>query len=151
MLLDKAPKGIYWEVIQAVSHLEGVTRPHNIRIRNIGSETLVDMHIEVPRTFTHDRAHRVATSVEEKIERMLPNSKVLVHVDATESVNETIFDKIRLIAAETEGIRNVHSLHVSKIMSPLSALPGSSLDSSQKRFIRCCVKCRGEKVSILYY
>jgi cation diffusion facilitator family transporter len=134
VLLDKAPKGIYWEVIQAVSHLEGVTRPHNIRIRNIGSETLVELHIEVPRTFTHDRAHRVATSVEQKIERVLPNSKALVHVDATESVNETIFDKIRLIAAETEGIRNVHSLHVSKIISPFSASPVSSLDSSQKRY-----------------
>lgn len=133
VLLDKAPNGIYREVIQAVSDLEGVTRPHNIRIRNIGSETLVEMHIEVPRTFTHDRAHRIATSVEQKIEHILPSSKVLVHVDATESTNETIFDKIRLIAAETEGIRNVHSLHLSRISSPLSALTGSSLDS-QKRY-----------------
>lgn len=133
VLLDKAPNGIYREVIQAVSDLEGVTRPHNIRIRNIGSETLVEMHIEVPRTFTHDRAHRIATSVEQKIEHILPSSKVLVHVDATESKNETIFDKIRLIAAETEGIRNVHSLHLSRISSPLSALTSSSLDS-QKRY-----------------
>lgn len=122
VLLDKAPKGIYRQVIQAVSDLEGVTRPHNIRIRNIGSETLVEMHIEVSRTFTHERAHRVATAVEQKIESILPSSKVLVHVDATESANETIFDKIRLIAAETEGIRNVHSLHVSRISSPLLAV-----------------------------
>jgi cation diffusion facilitator family transporter len=134
VLLDKAPKGIYWEVIQAVSDLEAVTRPHNIRIRNIGTETLVEMHIEVPRTFTHDRAHRVATSVEQKIEHILPSSKVLVHVDATESVNETIFDKIRLVAAETEGIRNVHSLHVSRISSPFSSLPGSSLGSPQNQY-----------------
>ena len=133
VLLDKAPKGIYREVIQAVSDLEGVTRPHNIRIRNMGSETLVEMHIEVPRTFTHDRAHRVATSVEQKIEHILPGSKVLVHVDATESAHETIFDKIRLIAAETEGIRNVHSLHVSRISSSLSTLAGSSLDTPQKQ------------------
>ena len=134
VLLDKAPKGIYREVIQAVSDLEGVTRPHNIRIRNMGSETLVEMHIDVPRTFTHDRAHRVATSVEQKIEHILPGSKVLVHVDATESAHETIFDKIRLIAAETEGIRNVHSLHVSRISSSLSTLTGSSLDTPQKQY-----------------
>lgn len=134
VLLDKAPKGIYLEVIHAVSDLEGVTKPHNIRIRNIGSETLVEMHIEVPRTFTHDRAHRIATSVEQKIEHILPRSRVLVHVDASESVNETIFDKIRLIAAETEGIRNIHSLHVSKISSPFSTLSGSSLGSPRKRY-----------------
>ena len=133
--MDKAPKGIYRQVIQAVSDLEGVTRPHNIRIRNIGSETLVEMHIEVPRTFTHERAHRVATAVEQKIENILPSSKVLVHVDATESANETIFDKIRLIAAETEGIRNVHSLHVSRISSPLLASTGSSLSSPPQKIL----------------
>lgn len=134
VLLDKAPKGIYQEVIGAVSDLEGVTRPHDIRIRNIGSETFVEMHIEVPRTFTHDRAHRVATSVEQRIEHILPNSKVLVHVDATESVSETIFDKIRLIAAETEGIRNVHSLYVSRIYFPISAFAGFSLNSPKKQY-----------------
>jgi cation diffusion facilitator family transporter len=134
VLLDKAPKGIYQEVIRAVSDLEGVTRPHNIRIRNIGSETLVEMHIEVPRTFTHDRAHRMATSVEQKIVHILPNSKVLVHVDATESANETIFDKVRLIAAETDGIRNVHSLYVSRISFPLSALASFSPESPKNRF-----------------
>jgi len=145
VLLDKAPKGIYRQVIQAVSDLEGVTRPHNIRIRNIGSETLVEMHIEVPRTFTHDRAHRVATSVEQKIENILPSSKVLVHVDATESANETIFDKIRLIAAETEGIRNVHSLHVSKISSPLSALAGTSLAFYQQQYYNAALKVEETK------
>jgi cation diffusion facilitator family transporter len=134
VLLDKAPDGIYREVIKAVSDLEGVTRPHNIRIRNIGSETLVEMHIEVPRTFTHSRAHRVATSVEQKIQHILPSSKVLVHVDATESANETIFDKVRLIAAETEGIKNVHSIHISRIFSSLPVLVGSSPDTAQKQY-----------------
>jgi divalent metal cation (Fe/Co/Zn/Cd) transporter len=81
------------------------------------AQTFVDMHIEVPRTYTHDRAHRVATAVEEKVRKTLPNSDVLVHVDATESSSETIRDRIRLIAAETEGIRNVHSIYLSKISS----------------------------------
>ena len=49
----------------------------------------MDMHIEVPRTYTHGKAHRVATAVEEKV-RNLPNSDVLVHVDAIESSGETI-------------------------------------------------------------
>lgn len=145
VLLDKAPDGIYREVIEAVSDLEGMTRPHNIRIRNIGSETLVEMHIEVPRTFTHDRAHRVATSVEQKIEHILPSSQVLVHVDATESAHETIFDKVRLIAAETEGIRNVHSIHISRISSSLPTLADSSLDSPQKRYYTASLNVEEKK------
>jgi len=116
VLLDRAPLGVYHQVVESVSGLEGVNRPHDIRIRKMGPETLIDMHIEVPRTFTHDRAHRVATTVEEKVRQILPNSDVLVHVDATEYSNETIVDRIRLIAAETDGIRNVHSIYMSKIV-----------------------------------
>lgn len=117
VLLDKAPKGAQQQILETVSGLEGVDRAHNVRIRNVGSETFVDMHIEVPRTYTHDRAHRVATAVEERIKESFPNSDVLVHVDATESSGETITDRIRLIAAETEGIRNVHSIYLSGIPS----------------------------------
>jgi divalent metal cation (Fe/Co/Zn/Cd) transporter len=83
----------------------------------MGSETLVDMHIEVPRTLTHDKAHRVATAVEDRVRDALPNSDVLVHVDAIETASETITDRIRLIAAETEGIKNVHSIYLSTISS----------------------------------
>jgi divalent metal cation (Fe/Co/Zn/Cd) transporter len=81
----------------------------------MGSETLVDMHIEVPRTLTHDKAHRVATAVEDRVRSALPNSDVLVHVDAIETAGETITDRVRLIAAETEGIKNVHSIYLSII------------------------------------
>jgi cation diffusion facilitator family transporter len=117
VLLDKAPKGINQQIVETVSGLEGVNKAHNLRVRKVGSETFVDMHIEVPRTYTHDRAHRVATSVEEKVRKTLPNSDVLVHVDATESSSETITDRIRLLAAEIEGIRNVHSIYLSHIPS----------------------------------
>jgi cation diffusion facilitator family transporter len=120
VLLDKAPKGAHQRILETVSGLEGVNKAHNIRIRNVGSETFVDMRIEVPRTYTHDRAHRVATAVEERVRESLPNSDILVHVDAAESSDETITDRIRLVAAETEGIRNVHSIYLSSISSPSS-------------------------------
>jgi cation diffusion facilitator family transporter len=115
VLLDKAPKGAYHQILESVSGLEGVYRPHDIRIRKMGPETFVDMHIEVPRTYTHDTAHKVATIVEEKVKQVLPNSDVLVHVDATQYSNETINDRIRLIAAETHGIKNVHSMYMSNL------------------------------------
>ena len=136
VLLDKAPKGAQQQILETVSGLEGVDRAHNVRIRNVGSETFVDMHIEVPRTYTHDKAHRVATAVEEKVKESFPNSDVLVHVDATESSGETITDRIRLIAAETVGIRNVHSIYLSGIQSSEEeAMEGESGDEKEKRMI----------------
>jgi len=116
-------------VLETVSGLEGVNRAHDIHVRKMGSETLVDMHIEVPRTLTHDKAHKVATAVEDKVRSALPNSDVLVHVDAIETASETITDRIRLIAAETEGIKNVHSIYLSTIAS--ASYPSSTEMASQ--------------------
>jgi cation diffusion facilitator family transporter len=124
VLLDRAPKGAYQRVLETVSGLEDVNRAHDIRVRKMGSETLVDMHIEVPRTLTHDKAHRVATAVEDRVRTALPNSDVLVHVDAIETASETITDRIRLIAAETEGIKNIHSIY-------LSTIPSTSTSSTE--------------------
>jgi divalent metal cation (Fe/Co/Zn/Cd) transporter len=51
--------------------------------------------------------------VEEKIRKTVPSCDVLVHVDAIEGKNETIMDRVRLVAAETEGIKNIHSTYLS--------------------------------------
>jgi cation diffusion facilitator family transporter len=113
VLLDKAPKGVYTQIIRSVSDLEGVSRAYDVRIRQVGPQTFIDLHIEVPRTYTHSKAHDVATSVEEKIRKTVPSCDVLVHVDAIEGKNETIMDRVRLVAAETEGIKNIHSTYLS--------------------------------------
>jgi len=125
VLLDKAPKGEYQRVVETVSGLDGVNKAHDIRMRKMGSETLVDMHIEVPRTSTHEKAHRIATTVEENVKRAIPNSNVLVHVDAVKTETETIMDNVRLIAADTEGIKNVHSIYLSMIQPSYTPRPPS--------------------------
>ena len=116
VLLDKAPKGMNHLLLESISGLDGVSKAHDIRIRNMGSIMSVDLHIEVPRTSTHDKAHRIATNVENRIREVMPNCDVLVHVDAIETSAETLTDRIRLIAAETDGIKNVHSIFLSKIV-----------------------------------
>src|ERR671919_1469743 len=135
VLLDKAPKGAYHQILESVSGLEGVDRPHDIRIRKMGPETQVDMHIEVPRTYTHDTAHKVATIVEEKVKQILPNSDVLVHVDATQYSDETLNDRIRLIAAEMHGITNVHSIYMSNIPQPSTVYDSEERENRQKQEI----------------
>ena len=61
----------------------------------------------------------IATNVENKIRsEILPISDVIVHVDAVEDAfEETLKDKIRLIAADFPSIKNIHSLYLSKIIA----------------------------------
>lgn len=131
-LLDKAPKGVQGQVTELVSGLYGVNKAYDIRARKVGQETFIDMHIEISRTFTHERAHKVATEIEERVKNVIPNSSILVHVDAVKGPDETIIDRVRLIAAETDGIKNVHSIYLSKYLSP-SRGPLSSTQPSQER------------------
>jgi cation diffusion facilitator family transporter len=116
VLLDKAPKGIQSQILESLNGFEAIKDVHRIRVRKIGSETFVDMHIVVPRTFSHDKAHRIATVVENKIKNeILPGSDVVVHVDAIEDkTTETIKDKVRLFASDFPEIKNIHSIYLSK-------------------------------------
>ena len=118
VLLDKAPKGIQGQIYESITGFEGIKKAHSIRVRKVGKDTFVDLHIEVPRIFTHDKAHRIATNVESKIKNeILPNSDVVVHVDAVEDyLTETIKDKIRLISEDFPSIKNVHSIYLSNIV-----------------------------------
>lgn len=132
VLLDKAPKGIQGQILESVTGFEGVKNAHSVRVRKMGSETFVDLHIEVPRIFTHDKAHRIATNVENKIkDEILPNSDVVVHVDAVEDdMTETIKDKIRLIATNYPAVKNIHSIYLS-----MSAQHDSAANSIQKEAV----------------
>ncbi|HEX5519146.1 MAG TPA: cation transporter dimerization domain-containing protein [Candidatus Nitrosocosmicus sp.] len=118
VLLDRAPKEVQSQIIESLKGFEGIKNAHRIRIRKIGTETFVDMHIEVPRTFSHDEAHRLATLVQNKIkDEILPDSDVIVHVDAVEdAMTETIKDKIRLFASDFPQIKNIHSIYLSKVI-----------------------------------
>lgn len=122
VLLDKAPKGIQGQIHESITGFEGIKKAHSIRVRKVGKSIFVDLHIEVPRVFTHDKAHRIATEVENKIKNdILPNSDVVVHVDAVEDrVTETIKDKISLISEDFPSIKNIHSIYLSNIVIPES-------------------------------
>jgi cation diffusion facilitator family transporter len=118
VLLDKAPKGVQSQIIESLKGFEGIRNVHKIRIRKIGSGNFVDMHIEVPRTYSHDKSHRIATLVENKIKNeVLIDSDVVVHVDAIEDkTTETIKDKIRLFASDFPQIKNIHSIFLSRVI-----------------------------------
>jgi cation diffusion facilitator family transporter len=132
VLLDKAPKGSTAQITQVVSSLDGIKRVYDVRARKVGQETFVDMHVEVPRTFTHDRAHRVATEVEERVKNAIPNSNVLVHVDAIKTKDETILDRIRLLASENDHIKNIHSVYLSATTNNNNNSPSEALDEEKK-------------------
>ncbi|MCL4435364.1 MAG: cation-efflux pump [Thaumarchaeota archaeon] len=112
-LLDRAPSVLFKQVEEAVEGCVEVVKYDNLRIRTAGSQTFVDLRIYVPRIFTLDKAHNIASKVERRIMKAVPGADVLVHVEAeAETEGEKAADQVRLIAANIPGIRGIHDIWV---------------------------------------
>lgn len=110
-LLDRAPSVLVKQVEEAVEGCVDVVKYDNLRIRTAGSQTFVDLRVYVPRIFTLDKAHNIASKVERRIRKAVPGADVLVHVEAEAGTEgEKTADRVRLIATNIPGVRGIHDI-----------------------------------------
>ncbi len=114
VLLDRAPADIVKRIDESVKGVEEVVRYGNLRVRTSGPQTFVDMRIYVPRIFSLEKAHNIASEVEGRIKDVVADVDVMVHVEAEED-KENVADKIRLIATGIPRIKGVHDLWVRRV------------------------------------
>ncbi len=98
VLLDRAPEGLKGTIAAAAAEIEGVISAGQVRLRQSGPRTFVDMTIEVDRNLTLERTHAIAESVEARIQALVPGADVVIHTDPRESERETMARRIRAIA-----------------------------------------------------
>ncbi|MCL6472363.1 MAG: cation diffusion facilitator family transporter [Firmicutes bacterium] len=73
------------EIHAVVSKISGVHESHAIRTRGKKSEVYVDLHIVVDPKLNVDKAHDIASKVEEEVKKSFPDiTDVLVHVEPHE-------------------------------------------------------------------
>lgn len=118
-LMDRAPAGIIELVKREVGQVENVINPHRIRVRRSGPTIFVDMHVGVPRSLSSEKSHLIAEMVEARIEEIVPNSQALVHMDAFVTANESLHDRIRLIARN--HAMTIHNIRVYQDKKHVSA------------------------------
>jgi cation diffusion facilitator family transporter len=117
-LLDSAPKGIGSEIEREVCRLPGVSAVRRIRVRQSGPATFIDVTLAVPRTASFEQAHGIATRAETLIQRLVPRSDVVVHIDPIVDNDKSLVENVRSIAARN-GF-NVHSLQVHDVSGHMS-------------------------------
>ena len=72
------------EILRIASAFSGVTHPHNLRTRRIGTEIAVDLHIRVACDMRVDDAHRITAEIESAIRKRFGQSTfVSIHVEPT--------------------------------------------------------------------
>jgi cation diffusion facilitator family transporter len=110
-LMDRVPEGLYEDILRLVHNVEGVEEVRSIRLRPSGAHVFVEATVAIPRTIPFQQVHIVTDNIERAIRSRHPNSDVIVHAEPLESRDESIADKIRMIASE-KGIRTVHNLEI---------------------------------------
>ncbi len=113
-LIDTAvKKEVSDKIVEAALNTEGVLAYHELKTRKIGSEILVDIHIEVNPWMNVSEAHRIADEVRDAVMAKVDNiDDVLVHIDPEGELNgivystpkDQIIEKIAKEASETDGV-----------------------------------------------
>ncbi len=108
VLLDRAPRGMDDSVRQAMGKLPGVSEVKQVRVRQSGPATFVDLVLSVKADTSVERAHAIAAEAENEVQRLVPKSDVMVHVEPCAPNAAGPVETIRGIAA-AHGV-DVHNL-----------------------------------------
>jgi cation diffusion facilitator family transporter len=114
MLTDRIPDvGLVDKVREEVLKIDGVVNCRNIRIRQAGSKSFIDMVVDIKRTIPFEQAHQIMNVIEERIKKMIPNVDIVIHAEPIETDDETVIDKIRMILVHS-GM-SAHNIEVQKV------------------------------------
>lgn len=117
-LLDAAPEGPVAVIERLADDTRGVLGLKRLRVRPAGATLFVDADITVRRTLPFDRVADIQRRFTEAIRRAYPRSDVSVTAHPVALDDETVFDKVMLIAARAG--RPVHHLTVQHVGDKLS-------------------------------
>ena len=84
-LLEKSlPDDVEKEIEQTVLSFPGVSQPHHLRTRRIGSYYAIEIHVRLDGKITLEEAHGTATAIENKLKEMFgKGTHVGIHVEPT--------------------------------------------------------------------
>jgi len=108
-LLDTAPRGLTEQVKDVARQVPGVEEVTNVRMRESGPATFLDLTATVDRSKSLEEAHQIAAQVEEQVRAAVPGSDVVVHIDPGRMEHESLDQTLSALAAQL-GIR-LHNMH----------------------------------------
>ena len=113
VLLDAAPTGLLGRIETEAVQVPGVQSLGPVRVRQAGAGVFVDLIVNVDRSASLEEAHRVATSVDERVTRLVHRGDVVVHVDPVRGAGESLPQTVSAIAARL-GLRT-HYVHAHEV------------------------------------
>ena len=109
-LLDEIPKETRRRLMREVERVDGVLAVERARVRRAGAGYFVDLTLALPRRFTFEHTGELVNAATAAAQRVLPTADVVIHAIPRETRTESIFDRVRAVAARNNV--SVHELSV---------------------------------------
>jgi cation diffusion facilitator family transporter len=110
VLLDQIPAQTRLQMIEDVTRVPGVLGVEQARVRRAGANYFADLTLALPRRFTFEHTGELARAATEAVHRTLPEADVVIHTVPRQARAESIFDRVRAVAARHNV--SVHELSV---------------------------------------
>ena len=97
-LTDVAPQGAAEKITATAAKIPGVVAVEQVRARAVGETTFIDLTVAVSRTLPLDRVTAIKDAVAAAIRKQMPGAEPTVTVDPVALDNETVLDRVMVIA-----------------------------------------------------
>jgi cation diffusion facilitator family transporter len=110
VLMDEVPVETRRRLVHEVEQVKGVLEVEQARVRRSGSGYFADLTLALPRRFTFEHTGELVREATEAAQRALPEADVVIHTVPREARTESVFDRVRAVAARNNV--SVHELSV---------------------------------------
>ncbi len=129
VLLDQIPAETRLRLIDDVARVPGVLSVEQARVRRAGANYFADFTLALPRRYTFEHTGELVRSATEAVHRTLPEADVVIHTVPRQARAESIFDRVRAVAARNNV--SVHELSVQSHQGRLRVEQHLELDEEQ--------------------
>lgn len=116
-LLDAAPRGIRARIVREVEALSGILDVDRVRVRRAGNRYFAEVQVGVNRNATLQHSEHMAEAVTDAVQRILPEADVTIRALPRAAGGESIFDRIRAVAAQHN--LSVHDVNIQDLNGKL--------------------------------
>lgn len=113
VLMDEVPSETRRRLVREVELVEGVMAIEQARVRRAGAGYFADLTLALPRRFTFEHTGELVQAATAAVHRALPTADVVIHTVPRESRAESVFDRVRAVAARNNV--SVHELSVQSV------------------------------------
>jgi len=110
VLMDQIPAETRMRVIREAEQVPGVLAVEQARVRRSGPNYFADLTLALPRSYTFEHTGELVRSATEAVHRAIPTADVVIHTVPRQARAESIFDRVRAVAARNNVA--VHDLSV---------------------------------------